>query len=144
VRGTAQVVYGNMNWSTVIQGVTPDMLWIREWKTVRGREMTANDSDTAQKVCALGNTVAETLFGDEDPIGKQVRIKGVPFTVIGVLEAKGRSPQGTDQDDCWPRPSERSPRFWTSATASAPPASATSACATCPRSWPCRSSPPRS
>ncbi|OGR37604.1 MAG: multidrug ABC transporter substrate-binding protein [Desulfovibrionales bacterium GWA2_65_9] len=99
VRGTAQVVYGNMNWSTVIQGVTPDMLWIREWKTVRGREMTANDSDTAQKVCALGNTVAETLFGDEDPIGKQVRIKGVPFTVIGVLEAKGRSPQGTDQDD---------------------------------------------
>jgi putative ABC transport system permease protein len=99
VRGTAQVVYGNLNWSTVIQGVTPDFLWIREWKTVRGREMTQNDSDTAQKVCALGNTVAETLFGDEDPTGKQVRIKGVPFTVIGVLEAKGRSPQGTDQDD---------------------------------------------
>ena len=99
VRGTAQVVYGNMNWSTVIQGVTPDMLWIREWKTVRGREMTQNDSDTAQKVCALGNTVVETLFGDEDPTGKQVRIKGVPFTVIGVLEQKGRSPQGTDQDD---------------------------------------------
>jgi len=99
IRGTAQVVYGNMNWSTAIQGVTPDLLWIREWKTVRGREMTQNDSDTAQKVCALGNTVAETLFGDEDPTGKQVRIKGVPFTVIGVLEAKGRSPQGTDQDD---------------------------------------------
>jgi len=99
VRGTAQVVYGNMNWSTVIQGITPDTLWIREWRTVRGREMTQNDSDTAQKVCALGNTVAETLFGDEDPTGKQVRIKGVPFTVIGVLEAKGRSPQGTDQDD---------------------------------------------
>lgn len=99
VRGTAQVVYGNMNWSTMIQGVTPDFLWIREWKTVRGREMTQNDSDTAQKVCALGNTVAETLFGDEDPTGKQVRIKGVPFTVIGVLEVKGRSPQGSDQDD---------------------------------------------
>ncbi|MDO9633248.1 MAG: ABC transporter permease [Humidesulfovibrio sp.] len=99
VRGTAQVVYGNMNWSTVIQGVTPDFLWIREWKTVRGREMTQNDSDTAQKVCALGNTVAETLFGDEDPTGKQVRIKGVPFTVVGVLEVKGRSPQGSDQDD---------------------------------------------
>jgi putative ABC transport system permease protein len=99
VRGTAQVVYGNMNWSTAIQGITPETLWIREWKTVRGREMTPNDSDTAQKVCALGNTVAEALFGDEDPTGKQVRIKGVPFTVIGVLEAKGRSPQGTDQDD---------------------------------------------
>jgi len=99
VRGTAQVVYGNMNWSTVVQGITPDTLWIREWKTVLGREMTQNDSDTAQKVCALGNTVAETLFGDEDPTGKQVRVKGVPFTVIGVLEVKGRSPQGTDQDD---------------------------------------------
>ena len=99
VRGTAQVVYGNMNWSTVIQGITPDTLWIREWHTVQGREMTQNDSDTAQKVCALGRTVAETLFGDEDPTGKQVRIKGVPFTVIGVLEPKGRSPQGTDQDD---------------------------------------------
>ncbi|MDQ7834875.1 MAG: ABC transporter permease [Humidesulfovibrio sp.] len=99
VRGTAQVVFGNMNWSTMIQGVTPDFLWIREWKTVRGRELTQNDSDTAQKVCALGNTVAETLFGDEDPTGKQVRIKGMPFTVIGVLEVKGRSPQGSDQDD---------------------------------------------
>ena len=99
VRGTAQVVYGNMNWSTVIQGVTPDTLWIREWRTVLGREMTQNDSDTAQKVCALGKTVAETLFGDEDPTGKQVRVKGVPFTVIGVLEPKGRSPQGSDQDD---------------------------------------------
>ncbi|PKN07721.1 MAG: multidrug ABC transporter substrate-binding protein [Deltaproteobacteria bacterium HGW-Deltaproteobacteria-8] len=99
VRGTAQVIYGNMNWSTVIQGATPDMLWIREWRTVRGREMTQSDSDTAQKVCLLGNTVAETLFGDEDPTGKQVRIKGVPFTVIGVLEVKGRSPQGSDQDD---------------------------------------------
>jgi len=99
VRGTAQVVFGNMNWSTMVQGVTPDFLWIREWKTVRGRELTQNDADTAQKVCALGNTVAETLFGDEDPTGKQVRIKGVPFTVIGVLEVKGRSPQGSDQDD---------------------------------------------
>ena len=99
VRGTAQVVYGNMNWSTVIQGTTPEALWIREWNTVQGREMTANDSDTAQKVCVLGSTVAETLFGGEDPVGKQVRIKGVPFTVIGVLEQKGRSPQGTDQDD---------------------------------------------
>ncbi len=99
VRGTAQVVYGNMNWSTVIQGITPDMLWIREWKTLLGREMSQNDSDTAQKVCLLGKTVADTLFGDEDPTGKQVRIKGVPFQVTGVLEAKGRSPQGTDQDD---------------------------------------------
>ena len=98
-RGTAQMVAGNMNWSTGITGTTPDFLLIREWKISSGREMTTVDVDTAQKVCILGRTVAENLFGDEDPVGKQVRIKGVPFQVIGLLEAKGRSAQGSDQDD---------------------------------------------
>ncbi|MHC1752266.1 ABC transporter permease [Humidesulfovibrio sp.] len=98
-RGSAQLVAGNMNWSSDITGTTPDFLQIREWKIASGREMTEADVDTAQKVCLLGQTVAENLFGDEDPTGKQVRIKGVPFQVIGLLEAKGRSAQGTDQDD---------------------------------------------
>ena len=98
-RGSAQLVAGNMNWSSDITGTTPDFLQIREWKMASGREMTEADVDTAQKVCLLGQTVAENLFGDEDPTGKQVRIKGVPFQVIGLLEAKGRSAQGTDQDD---------------------------------------------
>ena len=98
-RGTAQLVAGNMNWSTSITGTTPDFLLIRDWKIVSGREMTTADVDTAQKVCILGQTVAQNLFGDEDPTGKQVRIQGVPFLVIGLLEAKGRSAQGTDQDD---------------------------------------------
>ena len=98
-RGAAQLVAGNMNWSTELTGTTPDFLLIRDWKIASGREMTEADVETAQKVCLLGATVAENLFGDEDPVGKQVRIKGVPFQVIGLLEAKGRSAQGTDQDD---------------------------------------------
>jgi putative ABC transport system permease protein len=98
-RGSAQLVAGNMNWSSDITGTTPDFLLIREWKIASGREMTEADVDTVQKVCLIGQTVAENLFGDEDPTGKQVRIKGVPFLVIGLLEAKGRSAQGTDQDD---------------------------------------------
>ena len=98
-RGTAQLVAGNMNWSTEITGTTPDFLLIRDWKIASGRELTEADVDTAQKVCLLGKTVAENLFGDEDPVGKQVRIKSVPFLVVGLLESKGRSAQGTDQDD---------------------------------------------
>lgn len=99
VRGTAQVVSGNMNWSTIIQGVTPEMFAIREWEAQTGRTLSQSDVDGALKVCVLGRTVAETLFGDQDPVDKVVRIKQVPFVVAGVLDPKGRSPQGTDQDD---------------------------------------------
>jgi len=98
-RGTAQLVAGNMNWSTEIRGTAPDFLLIRDWKIASGRELTDADVDTVQKVCLLGQTVAQNLFGDEDPVGRQVRIKGVPFQVVGLLEAKGRSAQGSDQDD---------------------------------------------
>jgi len=99
LRGTAQMVAGNMNWSSLVTGTTPALLSIRDWRLAAGREMTSSDVDTAQKVCIMGKTVAENLFGDDDPIGKQVRIKGVPFLIIGLLERKGRSAQGTDQDD---------------------------------------------
>jgi putative ABC transport system permease protein len=99
VRGTAQVVYGNMNWSTLIQGVTPEFLAIRDWPAVSGRSLTQADVDGARKFCLIGQTVAEMLSGSEDPVGKIVRIRKVPFTVVGLLGRKGQSPQGTDQDD---------------------------------------------
>ena len=98
-RTTSQVVYGNMNWSTIIMGATPELFDIREWPTVSGRSIGQQDVDGAAKVCLLGQTVVDNLFSGEDPIGKIVRIKKIPFTVIGVLERKGQSPQGTDQDD---------------------------------------------
>jgi putative ABC transport system permease protein len=98
-RTTSQVVYGNMNWSTIIMGATPELFDIREWSVVNGRGIGQQDVDGAAKVCLLGQTVAENLFGGDDPIGKMVRIKKIPFTVIGVLDRKGQSPQGTDQDD---------------------------------------------
>jgi len=98
-RTTSQVVYGNMNWSTLIMGASPELFDIREWYTVSGRSIGQQDVDGAAKVCLLGQTVADNLFGGDDPVGKIVRIKKIPFTVIGVLERKGQSPQGTDQDD---------------------------------------------
>jgi putative ABC transport system permease protein len=99
VRTTAQVVFGNLNWSTVVMGTTPELFEIREWLPVSGRSIGQQDVDGAAKVCLLGQTVAENLFGSTDPVGNMVRIKKVPFTVIGVLDRKGQSPQGQDQDD---------------------------------------------
>lgn len=99
IRSSGQVVYGNQNWSTLLMGTTPELFAIREWPAASGRSISSSDVDGAAKVCLIGRTIAETLFGDEDPLGKMIRIKKVPFTVIGVLEAKGQSPQGTDQDD---------------------------------------------
>ncbi len=97
--GVAQVVYGNQNWSTSIQGTTPEMLDIREWPVTSGRSFTQQDLDGATKVCLLGTTVVENLFGGIDPVGQIVRIKKVPFTVIGVLGQKGQASFGQDQDD---------------------------------------------
>lgn len=99
VRTSGAVVYGNMNWSTLIMGTTPEFFDIREWGVVSGRTIGQQDVDGAAKVCLIGQTVTENLFGSDDPVGKIIRIKKVPFTVIGVLERKGQSPQGQDQDD---------------------------------------------
>jgi putative ABC transport system permease protein len=99
VRGSAQVVYGNNNWATIIYGVTPDYLTIRDLSVADGAEFTQQDIDSANKVAVLGRTPVNNLFGDADPIGQTVRIKNVPFTVVGVLTAKGQSSQGQDQDD---------------------------------------------
>ena len=99
VRGSGQVIYGNQNWSTLLMGSTPELLIIRDWPVVAGRSITSSDVDGAAKVCLLGQSVAQILFGDEDPLGKMIRIKKVPFIVVGILDRKGQSPQGTDQDD---------------------------------------------
>ena len=97
--GGAQVVFGNQNWSTIINGTTPEVLEIREWSLAGGRSFTQQDIDGATKVCLLGKTVVDNLFGGIDPIGQIIRIKMVPFTVIGVLASKGQSTMGQDQDD---------------------------------------------
>jgi putative ABC transport system permease protein len=97
--GTAQVVYGNQNWSTIITGTTPSLFELRDWAVESGVAFTQRDVDGATKVALIGKTVVENLFGDEDPLGKIIRIKKIPFKVIGVLSRKGQSPLGQDQDD---------------------------------------------
>ncbi|WP_448192749.1 ABC transporter permease [Azospirillum sp. sgz301742] len=99
VRGSAQIIYGNLNWSTVVFGTTPDFLTARDWGVAQGRPFERADLDRAAKVALLGQTVATTLFGGADPIGQMIRVKKVPFTVVGVLDRKGQSMQGQDQDD---------------------------------------------
>jgi putative ABC transport system permease protein len=98
VRTGAQVVYGNQNWSTSIQGTGPDFLTIRAWALAHGAYFTADDVKAATKVAVIGQTVAESLFGNTNPVGQIVRIKGLPFRVIGLLERKGANTMG-DQDD---------------------------------------------
>ncbi|HEX7111263.1 MAG TPA: ABC transporter permease [Mizugakiibacter sp.] len=99
VRGGAQVVAGNANWSTQIYGTTPEYLQVREWPLAAGRGFTPAEMARAGKVCLLGATVARELFGDADALDQVIRIKRVPFTVVGVLETKGQSLMGSDQDD---------------------------------------------
>jgi putative ABC transport system permease protein len=99
LQGVAQVVYGNQNWSTSVNGTTPEVLDIREWPIISGRPFTQQDVDGATKVCLLGKTVVDNLFGGIDPIGQIIRIKKVPFTVVGVLGSKGQTTFGQDQDD---------------------------------------------
>ena len=97
--GTAQIVYGNQNWSTGVTGTSPNMLIVRDWTLSSGRPFSDDDVKSATKVCLIGQTIVDNLFGSIDPIGQVIRIKKIPFTVVGVLEAKGQSPNGQDQDD---------------------------------------------
>jgi putative ABC transport system permease protein len=99
-RQGVQVIYGNKNWSTTAQGTTPEFAQVRNWNTSAGSFFTARDDATANRVVVIGQTVATQLFGQgEDPVGAQIRILEVPFTVIGVLEGKGQAGYGQDQDD---------------------------------------------
>jgi putative ABC transport system permease protein len=99
VRAGAQVIAGNANWSTAVSGVTPGFFDARDWTPATGRPMTQEDVDGATKVALLGHTVAQNLFGGDDPTGQVIRVNKVPLTVIGVLARKGQTTQGQDQDD---------------------------------------------
>jgi putative ABC transport system permease protein len=99
LNGTSQVVFENQNWSTNTTATTPEALLIRDWTTTYGRSFNATDMAGAAKVCLLGQTVANSLFGEMDPTGQIVRINKFPFTVIGVLSLKGQTTWGHDQDD---------------------------------------------
>ena len=101
VRTVAQVVYGNQNWFTTIQGAGPNYPTIRAWAVSKGTFFTDEDVKASTKVAVLGATVVENLFGSAqaNPVGEIVRIKGIPFRVIGVLDKKGGSAMGQDQDD---------------------------------------------
>ena len=99
VRVTTQVVAGNRNWSTQIYGESPDYFSIRQWPLEDGAIFTEQDVRGAAKVAVIGSLAAEELFGGENPVGEIVRIKNVPFTVVGVLTSKGASASGSDQDD---------------------------------------------
>lgn len=99
-RDTLQIVNGNRNWNSTINGVSPSYLTIRDWSFSSGGGLTQADLDSASRVALLGQTVVDNLFDSgEEPVGATIRIKNVPFRVIGVLSSKGQSTQGNDQDD---------------------------------------------
>lgn len=99
VRSGGQIIGGVGNWFTQVQGVSEDYLQIRSWKLKSGEFFTERDILARSKVCVLGSEVAKNLFPDDDPIGQQVRIRNVPFKIIGVLAEKGQTSVGTSNDD---------------------------------------------
>lgn len=99
LRRTEQVVAGNLNWATLVQGVAPEVQQIRDWEVVDGRFLHDGDVESAGKVAVVGQTVVDNLFGNDDPIDGVVRIRNIPFRVVGVLARKGQTSQGADQDD---------------------------------------------
>ena len=94
-----QIVYKNMNWSSLVRGTNTSFFRIQEWELERGRFFNEDDIKSGNRVAVIGSTVVKNLFGLEDPIDKTIRIKKLPFKVIGVLKEKGTSPRGEDQDD---------------------------------------------
>jgi len=100
VRSSGQAVYGNSNWPTTIYGGNEQYLEIRSWEVVSGRNITDSEAEGSAKVCLVGRTVADELFGEGiDPTGETIRFKNIPFKIIGVLEEKGQNSFGQDQDD---------------------------------------------
>ena len=97
--GAAQVVFGHQNWATDVTGTSASIMIVQNWTLGEGRVFTDQESKTAAKVALLGQTVVTNLFGDMNPVGQTIRIKDVPFKVIGVLASKGQSIMGQDQDD---------------------------------------------
>lgn len=99
IRTVAQVVASGQNWSTAIQGGTPNFFKIRNWNASQGSIFDWSEEIGARNVCLLGQIAAQNLFGSQNPVGQTVRIKNIPFRVIGVLSLKGQSAMGQDQDD---------------------------------------------
>jgi putative ABC transport system permease protein len=100
LRTSAQILSEDQNWGTSVSGTSPEYFSIRNWSVARGAGLSASDVDSGTKVAVLGQTVVDKLFGpNADPVGQQVRIKNIPFQVIGVLTKKGQSPVGQDYDD---------------------------------------------
>jgi putative ABC transport system permease protein len=99
LRRPEQLVAGNLNWGTLVQGVAPEFQQIREWQIAEGRFLHDGDMESAAKVVVLGETVARNLFGNDEPLDALIRIRNIPFRVVGVLAPKGQTGQGTDQDD---------------------------------------------
>jgi putative ABC transport system permease protein len=99
VNGAAQVVYGNLNWSTGVFGTTEGMVTVRDWPLSAGRGLTEEDVRSATKVAVIGQTVVDTLFGGIEPIDQVIRIKKIPFKIVGVMSPKGQNAMGQDQDD---------------------------------------------
>ncbi|MBI1998031.1 MAG: ABC transporter permease [Deltaproteobacteria bacterium] len=99
LRRQEQVIAGNLNWGTLTQGVAPEFQQIRDWQIESGRFVHDGYIESAAKVAIIGQTVVTNLFGNDDPIDSVIRIRNIPFRVVGVLAGKGQSAQGTDQDD---------------------------------------------
>ena len=99
LRRQDQVVAGNFNWGTLAQGVAPEFQQIRDWQIAEGRFLHEGDMDSAAKVAVIGETVVRQLFGNDDSLDAVIRIRNIPFRVVGVLAPKGQTGQGTDQDD---------------------------------------------
>jgi putative ABC transport system permease protein len=99
LRRQEQVVAANLNWGTLAQGVAPEFQQIRDWEVAQGRFLHEGDMESAAKVAVIGQTVARQLFGSDDALDAVIRIRNIPFRVVGVLVAKGQTGQGTDQDD---------------------------------------------
>ena len=99
VNGSYQIVNGHENWNSSVYGVTPEYLKIRDLTIGTGSFITQNDLNSRNRVAVIGTTVATNLFESENPVGKNIRINNQPYKVIGVIESKGQSSMGQDQDD---------------------------------------------
>ena len=97
--GTYVVIYQNKNWTTSVSGVNANYLDVNNWTMKSGRFLSNKNIQNRERVAVIGKTVAKNLFGDEDPVGAEIRVKNIPFRVIGVLNSKGSGAMGNDQDD---------------------------------------------